>query len=123
MSTDICLDALVDWMTTSGHYDARDARNCKPGPNSYRSGSIIEPSDWGGRSVTGLQKAAGCKYIQTTSPSTYGTCDYAPETPAPCKFNTNDAHPWYTKGHAVWLRRQDGTIEFNDGGNVQSPDS
>mgnify|MGYP000943592718 CR=1 FL=1 len=57
MPTTMCLDAIVDWMTVSGHYDARNARNCAPGTS--RSGTITEPANWGNRDVTGLQKAAG----------------------------------------------------------------
>lgn len=118
MSTSVCLEAIVDWMTEAGHYDARASRNCMPA--SGRSGSRTEPSGWGGRDVTGLQKAAGCKYVQTEPPE-YSNCEYLPHSEAGC--SVGDAHYWYTPGHAVWLRRENGETEYNDGGNVASTSS
>ncbi len=63
MSNTVCLEARSDWMTSglfAGHYDARAARNCDN--NSTRGGNIWEIA-WGAH-VSGLQKAAGCKYRQ-----------------------------------------------------------
>jgi hypothetical protein len=125
MSTDICLDAYMDWMTESGHYDARIARNCFPATGSYREsdsggdGYQPEPAGWGGRTVTGLQKAAGCKYLQTGSTS-LGPCDYV-EPESVCDIS--GAHPWTSKTQRVWIRFQNGLIDYNNGGDVWKHDS
>lgn len=52
LSTSRCMDALLDWGTTGGHYDARVIRSCRPGraeetdPGGDQSWS--EPANWGG---------------------------------------------------------------------------
>lgn len=33
MSTDRCMDAVLDWATYDGHYDSRRVRSCRPGFN------------------------------------------------------------------------------------------
>jgi hypothetical protein len=124
MNTNICLDAYLDWMTEENHYDARVARNCDPG--SYREsdsggdGYQPEPSNWGGRTVTGLQKAAGCKYVQNTNPPSLGDCEYV-EPESVC--NVFGAFAWTNKTHRVWLRAENGTIDYNNGGDVAKHDS
>lgn len=118
MSTSVCLDAIVDWMTVEGHYDNRTARNCDPG--SSRSALRTEPSNWAGRTITGLQRAVGCRYVQVEPPE-YQNCEYLPPSADGCEIGA--AHYWYTPGHAVWLRRENGEIEYNDGGNEASPSS
>jgi hypothetical protein len=62
--TNYCLEARVDWMTESGHYDAHASRNCAATGSTARTGTLLEPANWGGRTVTGLQKAAGYIYGQ-----------------------------------------------------------
>lgn len=114
MSTEVCLDAIVDWMTVSGHYDNRTSRNCDPG--SSRSGIRYEDSGWAGRTITGLQKAAGCRYVPGPS---YENCMYVPASESGCPISS--ASFWYEKGHAVWLRRENGDVEYNNGGNEASP--
>jgi len=115
MSTDICLDAYVDWETTvgGGHYDRRQGRNCKPG--SGFGGTITEPSNFNGRPVTGLQKAAGCRYEQVPS-AHLGTCDYDTEGESNCYFSS--ALAWTSKCAATLVRHEDGTTDFEDGGDV-----
>ena len=98
-------------MTTSGHYDARGARNCQPG--TTRSGTITDPSGWSGRNVTGIQKAAGCTYNQTSPPS-YSGCSHVPASG--CTFPAESAGAWTHTSHAILLRAQDGTVNFNSGG-------
>lgn len=45
MSTDRCMDAMLDWKHTAGpHYDARVVRSCKPG-------SLIQSYTWAGDGV------------------------------------------------------------------------
>lgn len=123
MSTSVCLDAAADWMTKAGdgHYDARFARNCRPG--SFYGGTFTEPSDFGGSSVTGLQKAAGCRYVQTANPY-YDDCAYDtesavnPDTGSYCKFSR--ALPWTSKCAGFFIRHEDGTVDINNGGDVNS---
>ncbi len=119
MSLSICLEARSDWMTQSGHYDARAARNCDDG--SSVAGTWKEPSSWGGRAVTGLQKAAGCKYVQTADPS-YADCDYVEESVGGCPFQSGAARAWTASSHAMFLRRQNGQLESNNGGDVNAAD-
>ena len=119
MSTDHCLEAQSDWETVAGHYDARAARTCKPG--GHREGTYTEAASWSGRDVTGLQKAAGCIY-QQYPPDYLNSCDYVAESEdtSMCPFGA--AFPWNDKTHAVYLRRENGDIEFNDGGDPSDPD-
>ncbi len=63
MSSDRCIDSMLDWQTTGGHYDSRVVRVCRnnrfldtdPGGDGYWS----EPTDWGGRTITDMQKGWG----------------------------------------------------------------
>lgn len=64
MSTDKCMDVMLDWGTNgSGHYDGRVVRSCAPGIDEETdpdaNGFWDEPSGWGGRDVTGIQKGWG----------------------------------------------------------------
>lgn len=121
MSTDICLDSLFDWMTLSGHFDARVARNCAPDTErvSDSGGDEWQPDDdWGNRTLTGIQKGAGCKYLQTTNPPSYGTTCYD-VTWAVCSPTT--ASPWTALSQRVWVRHQDTTIDYNSGGDTDNP--
>lgn len=103
MSTAVCQDTRVDWMTTSGHYDARGARTCQVG--SLRVGAIYDPAGWSARDVTGLQKAAGCVYNQ--GPVTYSGCQYVSASASGCPFPTT-ARVWTAKVHSILLRAQSG---------------
>lgn len=117
MSTDNCLEARSDWMTASGHYDARAARTCKPG--GHREGTWIDPAGWAGRDVTGLQKAAGLVYHQ--SPPSYGDSDYVAASVSGCLFTGGAA--WNDYSHAMFLRRQNGDIETWNGGDPSDPNA
>lgn len=122
MSNQVCLEARSDWMTSglfAGHYDARAARNCDD--DSNRGGSILETS-WGAN-VTGLQKAAGCKYRQDAEEPYYSNCDYVPESQSGCTFGANSARAWTAMSHAVLMRKQNGEIKWNDGGIATDPDN
>ncbi|TIC79001.1 hypothetical protein [Nocardioides sp. GY 10127] len=64
MNTDKCMDVMLDWGTQGNeHYDSRVVRSCLPGTNEETDpdgdGYWSEPSDWGGRTVTGIQKGWG----------------------------------------------------------------
>jgi hypothetical protein len=64
MSSTRCMDAKLDWGTEgSGHYDARVVRSCQPGTpeetDPDADGFWVEPSDWGGRNIGGIQKGFG----------------------------------------------------------------
>jgi hypothetical protein len=65
MSTNRCMDAMLDWQTASGHYDARVVRSCRPGgvatTDPGGDGYWSEPSDWAGRTVTDMQKGGGAR--------------------------------------------------------------
>lgn len=135
MSTDICLDAYVDWMTASGdgHYDRRQGRVCQPG--SFAVGQFLEPVGWGGREVTGLQKAAACRYEQVPPPAHLNKCNVLPEdagsydtesaidpnTGEYCRFAT--PLPWTSKCAGTYVRHEDGTVDVGDGGDVQNCNS
>jgi hypothetical protein len=108
-------------MTTDNHYDARISRNCDATGTSNRGGAFqTEPSNWGGRTVTGLQKAAGCVYQQAGTPY-YSGCEYLAGSQAGCEPS---ATAWNTYSHATFLRREDGTTPvYWDGGFVQSASS
>lgn len=125
MSYDLCLDAIFDWETQSNHYDSRVTRMCAKG--RAHGGTVTEPAGWGGRTVTGLQKAAGCKYLQTSppaaSPPDYAACDHDPDSETGCPITANAANAWNTLDHAVFLMRQDGQVEINPGGAVSDPDN
>lgn len=130
VSTNYCLEARNDWITDGvitpgGHYDARASRNCDATSNSTRGGTITEPSNWGGRTVRGLQKAAGCIYDQYPAgdPPEYLGCVYVAASKDGCTFPQNSARAWTAMSHAVFLRREDGTTDYNDGGAVSSPDN
>lgn len=62
MSNDHCMDSMVDWLS-NGHYDSRVIRSCLPGAKNttdpYGDQGWQEPSDWGGRQVTDMQKGFG----------------------------------------------------------------
>jgi hypothetical protein len=61
MSNSICLDSFMDWMTVSGHFDLRGARNCANGTTieSDPGGDHWQPeTTWGGRVVVGKLKNA-----------------------------------------------------------------
>jgi hypothetical protein len=118
VSTSYGIDAITDWITADDHYDSRTARNCDATGSSTRGGTRNEPSDWGTRDVNGLQKAAGCFYLQNTTPS-YSNCQYIQASIDGCTFGA--AKIWTHKSHEVWLRREDGTVDHNDGGFVQLP--
>jgi hypothetical protein len=124
MSTDICLDAIFDWMTVDGHFDARVTRNCAPGWDriSDSGGDFWEPDNlWGPRTLTGIQKGAGCKYEQvSTSGHTapwLGDCDNV--TGHQCVPST--VAPWTDLAQRVWVRHQDTTIDYNSGGVPYDP--
>ena len=65
MSTDRCMDAMLDWQTTSGHYDGRIVRSCRPGGTATTDpggdGYWQEPSNWAGRTVIDMQKGGGAR--------------------------------------------------------------
>lgn len=65
MSTDRCLDGMLDWKTSNGtHYDARVVRTCMPGGEAITGtadGYWNEPSDWGGRTITDMQKGVAAR--------------------------------------------------------------
>ncbi len=62
MSPDRCMDAMLDWLA-DGHYDSRVVRSCLPGTDEESDpggdGYWVEPSSWGDRSVTNMQKGFG----------------------------------------------------------------
>lgn len=116
--TSYCIDATTDWLTSSGHYDARVARNCDATGVTIATGARPEPSGWGSRDVNGLQKAFSCFYNQTSTPGIYSGCVYLAAGLAGCVHD--GAQIWSHASHEVWLRRQDGTPEHNDGGVVSS---
>lgn len=128
MSTSKCLDTYVDWATTSGHYDQRLTRVCQPGgwrlTDQGGDGWALEPSDWGGRTVTGLQKGAGCLYNQSTG--NFDDCSDFPEHLSGCVYDlvtdsfTLSYMKWFTRW---WVTYQDGTIAYNSGGDVASNNS
>lgn len=124
MSTSKCVDTYLDWATTIGHYDSRLTRVCQPGGHRVTDmggdGWAQEPSDWGGRTVTGLQKGAGCFYNQSTE--NFDICTNFPEHLPGCvydlvydSFSLGDM-TWFTR---YWVTHQDGTIDYNSGGLVQ----
>lgn len=120
-----CHDAWVDWATVSGHYDARLTRNCDPG--SYREtdsggdGWEPEPSNWGGRNVTGIQKGAGCVHNQNSI--TFDTCAQYPQNLSTCSIGSDYTLTQMKNFVRYWIRYQDGTIGFNSGGKVQEAGS
>jgi hypothetical protein len=63
MSSDRCMDAMVDWYTGGHHYDSRVARSCLPGAfeetDKGGDGFWVEPADWDNVSVTNMQKGYG----------------------------------------------------------------
>lgn len=121
MSNSVCLEARSDWMTTglfAGHYDARAARNCDN--DSTRGGHIYETA-WAAN-VSWLQKAAGCKFNQTSNPY-YSDCDYVSESQPGCPFVASSARSWTAKSHAVLMRTQAGENKWNDGGDPGDPDN
>jgi hypothetical protein len=112
MSTDLCLDAYFDWMTQNqSHYDRRTARNCAPG-TAISSGTFTEPTNFDGSPVTGLQKAAGCKYLQVPD-AHLGDCSYDTESARHddgtyCEFTKPLA--WTSKCSKTWIRHEDQTV-------------
>lgn len=125
-----CLDAAFDWMTdgiTDGHYDARIARNCRPGTvvqsDADGNGYWLEPSDWGNRKVTGIQKAAGCNYDESNE--SYGnSCEYVAAGVDNCTFTKAIPFASGDSGPArIILRGNSGALFYNSGGDVQSADS
>jgi hypothetical protein len=63
MSTDRCMDSMLDWQPSSGHYDSRVIRSCRPGHSNETDpgadGYWIEPSDWDGANVNDTNKGFG----------------------------------------------------------------
>jgi hypothetical protein len=129
MSPDRCHDVYVDWaVATSDHYDLRMLRNCDPG--SYREtdatgdGYSDEPSDWGNRNVTGMQKSAACSYVQSTH-SFNSSCVQYDENIFGCAITAAFDIPLPT-GHryARWfVRWENGTVDYDSGGIVGSATS
>ena len=127
MNTDNCHDAAVDWMTTSGHYDNRIARNCRPGTlaesNSGGDGWWGEPSNWGGRTVTGLQKGAGLVYVEATE--SYKNSEYFSASEPNCPFG--DGSPFTAQSPVTFVkfiwRTGSGALYYNGGGDVASASS
>ena len=68
--------------------------------------------------MTGLQKAAGCRYNQTTDPTSWSPCVFDPEGYNNCVLN-QPPPVWSSSCVASYLRRENGTTDVNDGGNVQ----
>lgn len=104
-------------MTVHDHYDARAARTCQPG--GHREGTWIDPANWAGRDVTGLQKAAGLVYQQY--PPNYGASDYVSASAPGCHFTGGAG--WNDPSHAMFLRRQNGDIETYNGGDPSDPNA
>lgn len=138
MSTSRCHDMMFDWATDSGHYDARQVRNCDPGSqaSSQSSGSwpANEPSGWAGRDVNGLQKGAGCVYNQSSE--SFVECVQFPDRLPQCVFgngpgaspypsNENDSRPIAEKKNFTRYisRSENGTLTYNSGGNIASSTS
>jgi hypothetical protein len=128
LNLDDCMDANVDWMTSTaggqpngGHYDSRTARDCKP--SGFRQGTITEPSGFDGCDVTGLQKAAGCRYNQDTGNETGclydGETAIDPDTGQFCHFNS-DGLVYGSLCHAIFIRYENGTSDFNGGSDVNT---
>lgn len=65
MNSDRCMDAMLDWQTSAGHYDARVVRSCKPGSPATKDpggdGFWFEPSGWAGRNIVNMQKGGGAR--------------------------------------------------------------
>jgi hypothetical protein len=116
MSTSVCLESKFDWMTNNGHYDARVSRNCSV--DSVYGGSISEAPNFSGASVTGVQKSAGCRFVQSSSVYASDDCAYISDSVPGCKWI--DHLGWTSPSHAAFLRKQNGDPEFNDGGDPTS---
>lgn len=116
MSTNVCLEAKFDWMTNGGHYDARVSRNCSL--ESVYGGSISDAPNFFGASVTGVQKSAGCRFVQSSSVYASDDCAYISDSVPGCKWIQHLS--WEDASHAVFLRKQNGDLEYNDGGNPRS---
>lgn len=138
MQADKCHDMMFDWATNSGHYDSRQIRNCAPGTQtSSQSGTpqgtfpAREPSDWAGRTVSGLQKGAACSYNQPDQ--NYVDCgQFAARLPG-CVFGNGPGASTYpsafddarsitdkTKYARYISRSQSGILVYNDGGIISS---
>lgn len=128
MPANRCEDAKFDWMTYSGHYDNRTARDCDPGSSvtSDPSGDgwVLEPVGWGGKALGGMQKAAGCTYNFNSKPVSFPNCNYFPESyggTGVCQFLV--ALVWNDPAQRTWFRNSDHTVHYNSGGATGDPDA
>lgn len=116
MSSDHCIDAMVDWKNLDGHYDARVARSCRPGDywGTDMNGDFYwnEPSNWAGQNVVDMQKGYGYtfdddwsdgfrfigseRFVGTTGQQIY---DSPPRTTVDCFARTTTL---YNDGHVDW---------------------
>lgn len=117
MPTTECVDSSIDWNRTDGHYDARRTRVCKPG--ATYAGSVTEQSNFYGANVVGARIAGGCRYVQSGGAGDYVAC----QNQAGSVGSWGQAVAWNALSHAVYLKRQNGTTDFNDGGFPQLPNT
>lgn len=70
LNTSTCIEGAVDWRTTSGHYDVRVVRVCRPGATEETDpggdGRWQEPGNWDGRTVVGIRAATGSRISDST---------------------------------------------------------
>lgn len=110
MPTTKCQDASYDWRTSDGtHHDARRSRVCQA--DTARVGNWTEVAGFSGRPVIGARIAGGCNWEQSTN--SYGIC----QALAGSVGDFGPGSPWNAPSHSVYLRRQDGTVDYNPGGS------
>ena len=128
-----CIDAFFDWEAQglfAGHYDSRIIRNCYPGSNLESDpngdGYWVEPSNWGGESVSGLQKGMGATYDLSDGAYVSGGREYFQQSEHYPNINEDTcawseaitftaAHAW---NHKHWFKNAAGAEYYNDGGDV-----
>lgn len=68
MSSSRCVDVVLDWQTSGGHYDSRTLRNCKPGGTVSTDplGDGWWSEDWGPRTITGVRIVSSVVISDTT---------------------------------------------------------
>lgn len=105
MSVDLLLHAAADFVD----------RLCAELDDVARVGSWTEVAGFSGRNVTQGRIAGGCNWEQSGSSGAYGICNALPGS----EFGFGAGSVWNALSHSVYLRRQDGTVDYNSGGSPQ----
>lgn len=122
LASNRCLDTFFDWRTSSGHWDGRVVRNCRP--DAWRdSNNVFREDEAGAAKLEGAKTAGGCIFFQQNdSYSNGGGVECTKMDGALNNADNGNAWGWgevdEDKFLHMWIRWQGGEVEVKSGGNA-----